>query len=309
MVRGCGAGTPRVSVVIPTWNRRGLVSRAIDSVLAQDCAVEEIIVVDDGSTDGTGDALQARYGDRIRYYWQPNAGVSAARNTGLAMSRGRYLALLDSDDLWMPDKTRLQADWLDAHPSYGMVVCDVARVDRHGRDIDVLHRRRIQPEDGWASRWIMHDPVLVPASVMLRREVVDDVGGFDETLATAEDLEFHLRVARRWRIGVVARPLVRAMRGHDGLSALASSYDDYVAVVERSLEKLRGQVDEPERLRALAGVYASNARGVLLEGRWKDAWRLALRAWRTSDDLRVRRRVLGLAGLGGRRVLARALRS
>jgi len=304
-----GNGAPRVSVVIPTWNRRELVCRAIESVLAQDCAVGEIIVVDDGSSDGTGEALQRRFGTRIRYRWQPNAGVSAARNHGLALARGRYLALLDSDDVWLPSKTRLQAAWLDAHPGYGMVVCDVARVDRNGHDIDVLQRRRILPEDGWASRWIMHDPVLVPASAMFRREVLDDVGGFDESLATAEDLEFHLRVARRWRIGVIAQPLVRAMRGHDGLSTLASSYDDYVAVAEHALEALRGQVDEPERLRALAGVYASNARGVLLEGRWPDAWRLALKAWRTSGDLRVRRRVLALAGLGGRRVLLRALRS
>lgn len=303
-----GNGTPLVSVVIPTYNRRGLVCRAIDSVLAQDCPVEDVIVVDDGSTDGTGEALQQRYGDRIRYLRQPNTGVSAARNRGLAAARGRYITLLDSDDLWLPAKTRLQAAWLDGHPGYGMVVCDVARVDRHDRDIDVLQRRRILPEDGWASRWIMHDPVLVPASVMLRREVLDDVGGFDETLVTAEDLEFHLRVARRWRIGVVAQPLVRAMRGHDGLSALANSYDDYVAVVERALDALRGQVDESERLRALAGVYATNARGMLLEGRWRDAGRLALQAWRTSDDHRVRRRVLGLAGLGGRRALLRALR-
>lgn len=308
LIHDSANGTPLVSVVIPTYNRRELVRRAIDSVFAQDCPVEDVIIVDDGSTDGTGEALRRRYGDRIRYLRQPNAGVSAARNRGLAVARGRYLALLDSDDLWLPAKTGLQVAWLDAHPGYGMVVCDVTRVDRHDHDIDVLQRRRILPEDGWASRWIMHDPVLVPASVMLRREVLDDVGGFDETLATAEDLEFHLRVARRWRIGVVAQPLVRAMRGHDGLSSLANTYDDYVAVVEQALEALRGQVDESERLRALAGVYASNARGVLLDGRWSDAWRLALRAWRTSSDRRLRRRLLGLAGLGGRRALLRALR-
>ena len=79
-----------VSAIIPTYNRRELVQRAIDSVLAQTRPVDEIIIVDDGSTDGTGDALKARYGDRIRYHWQPNAGVSAARNTGMSIATGHY---------------------------------------------------------------------------------------------------------------------------------------------------------------------------------------------------------------------------
>ena len=79
--------------------------------------------------DGTGEALQARYGDRIRYHWQPNAGVSAARNTGMSIATGRYFALLDSDDLWHPEKTARQCEWLDAHPDFGLVLCDVVRVD------------------------------------------------------------------------------------------------------------------------------------------------------------------------------------
>lgn len=295
-------------MVIPTYNRRELVCRAIDSVLAQDLPVEDVIVVDDGSVDGTGQWLVERYAGRIRYLWQENAGVSAARNRGMAIARGRYITLLDSDDLWLPAKTRLQAEWLERHPGYGMVVCDVTRVDRHEREIDVLQRRRIMPEDGWALPWIIHDPVLVPASVMLRREVLDDVGGFDEALRTAEDLEFHLRVARAWRIGVVAEPLVRAMRGHEGLSALATSYDDYLSVIEQALEAARGQVDEADRLRALAGAYASNARGLVLDGRWKDAWHLARRAWRTSGDRRVRRRLLAVGTLAARRAVLQALR-
>jgi len=92
------AGSIEVSVIIPTYNRRELVQRALRSVLAQTRRVDEVIVVDDGSTDGTGEALAAAFGDRIVYLRQSNAGVSAARNRGLALARGRYLALLDSDD-------------------------------------------------------------------------------------------------------------------------------------------------------------------------------------------------------------------
>ena len=264
--------------------------------------MDEIIVVDDGSSDGTGEHLQARYGSRVRYAWQPNAGVSAARNLGMRLARGRYFALLDSDDLWLPSKTGTQLRWLRERPGFGMVLCDVLRMDGKGRLIDVLRRRDAIPEDGWVLPAVMHCPVLVPASVMLRREVYEQLGGFDETLATAEDLEFHLRVARHWRIGVVEEPLVQATRGEEGLSALATSYDDHVAVVEHALGQLRGEVDEAERRRALAGAYLLNARGMLLAARWRDAWQLAGKAWRTGDT-QVRRRVLGLAGLGGRRAL------
>jgi glycosyltransferase involved in cell wall biosynthesis len=147
-----------VSAIIPTWNRRELVQRAIDSALAQTRPPEEIIVVDDGSTDGTGDALRSRYGDligeRIVYHRQDNAGVSAARNAGMRLARGRYFALLDSDDLWHPEKNARQLAWLDAHPDFGMVLCDVVRVDADGTPFDVFRRREVLPEDGWALRWL-----------------------------------------------------------------------------------------------------------------------------------------------------------
>lgn len=265
-------------MIIPTYNRRELVQRAIDSVLAQTHPVDEILVVDDGSTDGTGEALRARYGERIRYHWQANAGVSAARNAGMALATGRYFALLDSDDLWRPEKTAQQVAWLDAHPGFGMVLCDVVRVDADGTPHDTFHRRDVLREDGWALHWLLLNPSLVPASVMFRREVYETCGGFDPTLRTAEDIDFHLRVARRWQIGVIEAPLVEAMRGHDGLSATATTYDDYVKVVERAVADAEGVVETSVRREALAITYARNARGMVIRKRWRDAWRL----WRAA---------------------------
>jgi glycosyltransferase involved in cell wall biosynthesis len=299
--------TRGVSAIVSTFNRRELVSRAIESVLSQTLPVDEIVVIDDGSTDGTEAALQERFGDRIRYAWQPNAGVSVARNTGMAMARGRYFALLDSDDRWLPSKTAKQFDWLEAHPDFGMVLCDVERVDEQGRRINILQRRDAIPEDGWALRWVMHDPTLVPASLLMRREVYEDIGGFDEALRTAEDLEFHLRIARRWRIGVVEEPLVRAMRDHDGLSALTSTYDDYVRVIERVLEDIKGQVDETERRRALARGYLLNCRGMIISGRWRDARVLAAKAWHVAPDAGSRAGVLRQAVFAARRVVRKAI--
>ncbi|HRO28701.1 MAG TPA: glycosyltransferase family A protein, partial [Luteimonas sp.] len=165
------ADIPETSVIIPTWNRRELIGRAIDSVLAQTRPVDEVIVVDDGSTDDTQAYLADRYGERISCIRQANAGVSAARNRGLAMARGRYIALLDSDDEWLPEKTQRQVAFLDANPGVGMVLCNVMRMDPDGSMIDVFDRRRQIPEDGPALRWVLRDPALAPLSVLMRREV------------------------------------------------------------------------------------------------------------------------------------------
>lgn len=302
------AQPPRVSAIIPTYNRRELVQRAIDSALAQTLPPEEIVVVDDGSTDGTGDVLRARYGHRITYLWQPNAGVSAARNAGMSQARGDLFALLDSDDLWSPEKTERQCAYLDAHPGIGMVVCDVARMDADGTPYDFFRRRDVIPNDGWVIGDILMNPALVPASAMLRREVFADVGGFDTTLRTAEDLDFFLRVAQRWQVGVTEGAMVRAMRGHEGLSAEATTYDDYVRVMERAVADSATTVDDATRQRALAAAYVRNARGFMLRGRWRDACSLAARAWRMAPDAAARRDALQLAGFAIRRLAVRTLR-
>lgn len=295
-------------MIIPTYNRRELVQRAITSVLAQTREVQEIIVIDDGSSDGTGEVLARAFGDRVRCVWQPNAGVSAARNHGLRLARGRFLALLDSDDEWLPEKTQRQLEWLQAHPAFGMVLCDVMRMHAEHREFDRFRRREQLPEDGMVLKWVMLDPALAPASVMMRREVYETVGGFDESLPTGEDLDFHLRVAARWPIGVVDESLVRAMRGHDGLSSLARTYDDYVRVIEGAAARAAGQVAPEDIDRALARAYARNARGMVLLRRWRDAWRLARQAWRHEPDAAARASLFGLAPLAARSALA-ALRA
>ena len=296
---------PKLSVIIPTYNRRELVLNAIGSVLAQTLAVDEIIVVDDGSEDGTADALQRHFGSRVIYVRQDNAGVAAARNRGLSIATGEYLSLLDSDDEWLPEKTSRQVRWLDAHPGFGLVLCDVIRVTKNGDIIDVFRRREFIPEDGHVLRWVLRNPALAPLSAMFRREVLSDVGGFNTELRTAEDIEFHLRVARKWQIGVISESLVRAMRGHDGLSALPSTYDDYQSVVERFVAECRGEVPDEDLDAGLAWASVRNARGMLFEGRWIDAQRLALRALRHAPDWAVRREVLKLLPLALRRGLAR----
>jgi len=116
-------------VVIPTYNRFPQVKHAIESVLSQTYRDFELWVVDDGSTDGTGEALRA-YGDRITYVWQENNGVSAARNVGLRVSRGKYVAFLDSDDLWMPRKLEIQVRCMEENPQFPLCYTDEVWIRR-----------------------------------------------------------------------------------------------------------------------------------------------------------------------------------
>lgn len=298
---------PGVSVIVPSYNRRELLARAIDSILAQTVPVDEIIVVDDGSTDGTGEMLAARYGERVRHVRQANAGVSAARNRGLSMARGAFIALLDSDDLWHPRKNALQLQWLADHPDHAMVLCDVERVDVDGRPLGVTRRRDAIPEDGYVLRWLVHEPSLVPASMMMRREVYEAIGGFDESLRTAEDLDYHLRIARRFRIGVVEEALVVAIREHDGLSSLATTNDDYVRVIEDTLATGCDGIDDEGRRQALATCYLRNSRGMIISGRWRDAAALGLKAWRAVPGGSSLGTLAGLAVFAAKRAAWLAL--
>jgi glycosyltransferase involved in cell wall biosynthesis len=184
---------PTVSVIIPTYNRRAYVQEAIDSVLAQTYTDYEIIVIDDGSIDGTGEALRERYGDRIHYEWQENGGSASARNHGLRCSAGRYVQFLDSDDLILPAKLQQQVARLDANPELDVLYCSF----RYFTDVSC---------DLFAPDWFRHvseDPLreLIAGSafplhaVLARRSALDKEGGFCEALVSAEDWDLWLRLA------------------------------------------------------------------------------------------------------------------
>ena len=284
--RQCGVAVPLVSAVIPTWNRAADVRIAVSTAVAQRYPAEalEIVVVDDGGTDDTEAVLRREFGDRVRYLKKPNGGVSAARNFGMQASRGALIALLDDDDEWKPDKIARQVEVLERQPATGMVITDVERMDERRVGFEIFRRRDFIPVDGWVLPHVLRNPALAPASAMFRREVFTATGGFDTTLRTAEDLDFHLRVALRFPIAVIAEPLTRAMRGHQGLSALARTNRDYLDVIERFLREHGHAVTAADRDAALFWAYARNARGVVFEGSFRDATRLAAQA-----ALRVRK--------------------
>ncbi len=294
--------------MVPTFNRRELVCRALDSALAQSYPHQEIIVVDDGSTDGTDVVLRDRYGARIRYLRQQNRGVSSARNLGMRQASGELIALLDSDDWWDATKLAKQVAWLAARPDFSMVMTDVQRVDGALQPINVLRRRDTIRRDGDVLDQVVLMPSLVPASILMRREVFERTGGFDETLRTAEDIEFHLRIAAQFKIGVIDEPLTVARRGDDGLSEVASSYGDYVHVMERFIEAHRARLPAATRRAALFAAYERNARGALFSGHFSEGGSYCLRAMRLTRSTRELVSMLRTASLGLRLRLARTLR-
>lgn len=221
-----------VSVIIPTYNHAGFLGEAIDSALVQTHPPIEVIVIDDGSTDNTAEVL-AGYADRIRGVRQQNRGVAAARNAGVALSSGEFLAFLDADDVWSPEKTERQVRRFEAEPDIGLVHCGMDEIDATGSLV-----RRVQ--DGLEG-WVADDMLLFQRSVilgggsgtMVPRALFDEAGGFDETLSTSADWDFYYRLARRYRVGFVEDVLL-------GYRIHGSNMHSNIAAMERDM--LRGYV-------------------------------------------------------------------
>jgi glycosyltransferase involved in cell wall biosynthesis len=189
---------PRVSVVIPTFNRATLVCEAIDSVLGQAITCLEVIVVDDGSTDGTGEIIRSRYGERIRYLCQPNTGRSVARNRGIGAASGQYLLFLDSDDLLLPRALERESAYLDARPDVDVVYTDGYFCDADGQNLSrIASARPVHRPENILEDLVTSNVILACHSAMVRRAALDTVGPpyFDPELRGTEDADLWVRLA------------------------------------------------------------------------------------------------------------------
>lgn len=208
-----------VSVILPTYNRAWTLKDAVDSVLDQDYPHIELIVIDDGSTDTTPDLLAA-YGDRIRVLTQANRGVSAARNAGIRAAKGSLIALLDSDDAWDRRKISCQADFFRTRPD--AMICQTEEIwIRNGKRVNP--KKRHQKPSGLIFEESLHLCLVSPSAVMMRKDLFDRVGYFNEEFTVCEDYDLWLRVGAVLPVFLIDKPYTVKRGGHpDQLSALHS---------------------------------------------------------------------------------------
>ena len=199
---------PLVSVVITTHNRKILLINAIKSVFAQTYKELEVVLVDDASNDGTQEELlRSPFHERVKYiFLKESKGGNHARNIGIRQTHGKYIALLDDDDEWMPNKIEKQVLFLENHSDYGLVSCSRTMEFNYSerKNIDVS----IFPHDGDMKAAIWYTNSLVTSTLMFRRNILFSVGMFDEQLTAWQDYELLLRTAQYTNIGIIREPLV-----------------------------------------------------------------------------------------------------
>lgn len=238
----------RISVVIPTYNRKRLLLRAVESVLAQTFPAYEIIVVDDGSTDATREALRP-YGKRIRYIYQEKSGVSAARNSGITTARGDWIALLDSDDLWHPQKLERQAAFHCMHPEYRWSHT-LERWIRDGYEV----RQKVIHAKPTGACFADNLPFckIAPSTVMIEKRLFEVYGAFDPALPVCEDYDLWLRFLRHAPIGLVEEVLTTKFGGHTQLSTSGYLLDRYrIAALVKHLPEAGVQETIARKLKIL----------------------------------------------------------
>ena len=281
-----GPGVPGlVSVVIPTYNRATIVRAAINSVVGQSYPNVEVVVVDDGSRDDTRQVVES-YGPPVRYLSQANSGVSAARNRGFAAARGEFIALLDSDDEFLPWKLEAQVRVLRAHPEVGMVWTDMAAVNENGELLDPKYLRtfydahalaRLEdvlehagplsnmwpdapPDIKWAPVYtgdifsqMLLGNLVHTSTVVVRRDRLRQTGGFDTALThSGEDYEFHLRTSSHGPVALLdASSLLYRVGAADQLTAAHLGIHrarNNLTTVLRWLERGAGRIQLPPRI-------------------------------------------------------------
>ena len=210
---------PKVSVIIPTYNRAKYISEAINSVLNQSFKDFEIIVVDDGSTDNTRAILEP-YLCKIKYCYQKNSGPAKARNEGIKIAKGEYIGFLDSDDLWLPEKLKFQMDFFTQFPNIEILHCNLEFL-KEGEILGFNFNKIGLIKGGYIFNdlLLLKGDIFMPC-VIIKRAILDEIGLFNESLHTAEDTNMFLRIAKKYYFGFIDKILVRIRIHQDNLTTI-----------------------------------------------------------------------------------------
>ena len=278
----------RVTAVVPAYNRAAYLAEALDSALAQGFEGLDVLVVDDGSTDGTPAVLDS-YGDRIRRHRQENAGQSAAVNRGVELARGDLVALLDSDDAWLPGKLARQVPLLDADPGADLLYAGVEYVDGEGRPLPDARRADRTPS-GDVLGDLLRENFLRTPTVLFRRAAFLKAGGYDKDLKCVNDWDMWLRLATGRRVLYDPAPSARyRLHGGQAVRDRRRMAEERVTVLERHLPRIeRDAPGQARRARHSLGTRLLKlARLDLREGRGDDASARIARAVALAPSLRL----------------------
>jgi glycosyltransferase involved in cell wall biosynthesis len=271
---------PIVDVIIPAYNAAKYLPAAIESVMAQTFEDWRIVLVDDGSTDNTGEVVAPfaeQLGPKLKYIKQANGGLPAARNAAIRNSSAEFLALLDADDIWLPNRLAKSLKSFENRPQVGLSHGFISRIDTEGAVIDTFARKQKHGE-GRIARYIYMRRVQLPCpTITFRRKCVDEVGMFDESMRATEDRDLWLRIAFKYEVALV--PEVIALY-RTSPNAMTTDPERMLKAQEQFIEKHFG---EPgcgvwERRIALSQIYRQRAEAFGIRRQWSTAVASSLRA-------------------------------
>jgi glycosyltransferase involved in cell wall biosynthesis len=269
---------PMVSVIIPSYNHAHFVGDAIRSVLNQEYDRFEIILVDDGSTDNTGEVV-AQFGFRVRYTYQPNQGLSAARNKGLRLARGELIGFLDADDLYEPDYLGTLVSLLKTNPHADGVHCACRFVDMYNQPLPQFAGRCVPPDKLYPN--LLQGNFMTPNCMLIYRRCYQKVGGFDTSLSSCEDWDMWLRISRVFNIISTNRVLVRYRVYPSSMSTVVERMLlNRLAVLKKNIGKECSEITSltDDELEAFARCYLTASIEYLQTGANEQAYQCLHRA-------------------------------
>jgi len=292
---------PKVSVIIPAYNRADSLSAAIESVLCQTYRNLEVVIVDDGSTDNTAEVVAGIKDPRVRYLRSnTRGGASAARNFGMERQREDYIAFQDSDDVWFPEKLEKQMRLFAQDPEVDVVYCALWRTEFGVRECIPLKDGRHMGGDVFDE--MLKGNLVSTATAVVKRKCFDAMGMFDTSLTSLEDWDLFIRMAASFNFGFINEPLVESMVRQDSITAdRVNWYNGYAAVIEKNLGAFR------KRRRLLAKHLGSIGHGFCLAGDMARGRRFLARS-AVTNPLRLKCIVALLTSLLGWRFYSAVMR-
>ncbi len=260
---------PLVSIILPTYNCAAFLPHSIGTILLQTYNSYEIIVIDDGSTDNTKEVLHP-FMQRIKYIrLEQNKGLPTARNIGIRSAQGKYIAFIDADDLWLPEKLQTDIEYFETHSEVSMIYSKHINIDEKGDDLDGNTKRQL-PSGNIFTQLFSEQNFIITSSVVVRKEVFETTGLFDEQLFNCQDWDMWLRIAFHFQVAGINKPLVKYRHNPHSLSKNRNNVLKYQKII---IDKIYNKFKDTENgiheklyKKRLASHYAKAGRYYLRIG-------------------------------------------